>query len=593
MAWNIAGVSRRTRDAAVEAARRAGIGLDDWLDDAIADHAGLDPRAQPEPDYAADDRLDAALGRLERIARRNTPVKEPRAAGIPGAFNSLIERFEVRLARAEAQAARAFESVAQILERDDAARDSDRRALIDAVRRLESVRANLTGAAQPGGTRGDGFAQAPALDPKAPFDLKAAVSQIAMRRHELEARAGVTGPTPPDARTAAFDGGAPAPARARGNSGDLDASPEAEAGSDAAPGAVEADAAAPLTQLLLDDVRALGRKLDDMRRERAEPSASAIDLSAMRAEIAAMNRSLADLAPRNAVVALEGAIRDLVERVEVLRQSGHGESMLAPLEAMAAEFRAALKAHDPQAAAAGLEREIRAIGGRIDSLAASAINPETFERIRQQTEEVRNLLASAALRSPPLERLERQIGELADRVERLGASPAPHFESAEMAARLAEACRQIERSTPPAALASIELRLEQIAARLDQEIARPSASVAIDPAPFDDLARRIDSVRQSLETLPPATIDTGPIERLLREFDAKLDAAGAADADAKALQSMFVEIRDKLDSLADGEAGARQLEPALRELNARIDTVASPLRSQSDRDAHALARGEV
>ena len=575
MAWNIAGVSRRTRDAAVEAARRAGMGLDDWLDDAIADHAGLDLHARPEQDYAPDDRLDAALGRLERIARRNTPVKEPRAAGMPGAFDTVIERFEVRLARAEAQAARAFESVAQILERDDAARDGDRRALIDAVRRLESIRASLTGAAQARGTRGDGSAQASAPDPKAPFDLMAAVSQIAMRRHELEARAGPVSDARRAFATRARRPGARAIQAASG------AGREAEAAAPyAAPSAgearVEADAAAQLTQLLLDDVRALGRKLDDMRRERAEPSASAVDLSAMRAEIAAMNRSLADLAPRNAVVALEGAIRDLVQRVEVLRQSGHGESMLAPLEAMATEFRSALKAHDPQAAAQGLEREIRAIGGRIDSLAASAIDPETFERIRQQTEEVRNLLASAALRSPPLERLERQIGELADRVERLGASPAPHFESAEMAARLAEACRQIERSTPPAALASIELRLEQIAARLDQEIARPSASVAIDPAPFDDLARRIDSVRQSLETLPTATVDTGPIERLLREFDAKLDAAGAADADAKALQSMFVEIRDKLDGLADGEAGARQLEPALRELNARIDTVASP-----------------
>ncbi len=576
MAWNIAGVSRRTRDAAVEAARRAGMGLEDWLDDVIADHAGLDLRARSDQDYHPDDRLDAALGRLERIARRNAPVKEPRAAGMPGAFDTVIERFEVRLARAEAQAARAFELVAQILERDDAARDGDRRALIDAVRRLELIRASLTGAAQAGGTRGDGSAQASAPDPKAPFDLMAAVSQIAMRRHELEARAGGTAPTASEAQTGAFGDGAAAQARGKGNPGALDARPEAEASSYAAPGAVEADAAAQLTQLLLDDVRALGRKLDDMRRERAEPSASAVDLSAMRAEIAAMNRSLADLAPRNAVVALEGAIRDLVQRVEVLRQSGHGELMLAPLEAMATEFRAALKAHDPQAAAIGLEREIRAIGGRIDSLAASAIDPETFERIRQQTEEVRNLLASAALRSPPLERLERQIGELADRVERLGASPAPHFELAEMAARLAEACRQIERSTPPAALASIELRLEQIAARLDQEMARPSASVAIDPAPFDDLARRIDSVRQSLETIPPATIDTGPIEMLLREFDAKLDAAGAADGDAKALQSMFVEIRDKLDSLADGEAGARQLEPALRELGARIDTVASP-----------------
>ena len=297
----------------------------------------------------------------------------------------------------------------------------------------------------------------------------------------------------------------------------------------------------------------------------------------MRAEIDAMRQSLADLAPRNAIVALEGAIRDLVQRVEMLRQSGHGESMLAPLEAMAAEFRAALKAHDSEAVAAGLEREIRAIGAKIDSLAATAIKPETFERIRRQTEEVRNLLASAALRTPPLERLERQIGELADRVERLGASPAPHFESAEMAALLAEACRQIERSTTPEALISIEQRLEQIATRLDQELARPNTPAAIDPGPFDDLARRIDGVRQSLEALPPATIDTGPIERLLRDFDAKLAAGGRSDADAQALQSIFVEISDKLDRLADPEVGARQLDPVLHELGARLDAVVSPV----------------
>jgi hypothetical protein len=138
---------------------------------------------------ADDDRLDAALGRLERIARRSTPAQDPRAPRTPRSFDSVVERLEMRLARAEAQAARAFESVAQILERDSAARDGDRRALIDAVRRLESIRANLTGAAQPGEARGDPFTRPPAFDPKAPFDLKAAVSQIAMRRHELETRA--------------------------------------------------------------------------------------------------------------------------------------------------------------------------------------------------------------------------------------------------------------------------------------------------------------------------------------------------------------------------------------------------------------------
>ncbi len=262
-----------------------------------------------------------------------------------------------------------------------------------------------------------------------------------------------------------------------------------------------------------------------------------------------MTRSLADLAPRNAVVALEGAIADLIQRVEMMRQSGHVELLLAPLDATAAELRAAIKAHDPQTIAAGLEREIRAIGGKIDGLASTAINPETFERIRRQTEEVRDLIASAASRTAPLERLERQIGELADRVERLGASPAPHFESAQMAAWLDEAREQIERSTPADALMSIERRLEQIAAKLDQEIARPAAPAALDSGPFDDLARRIDEVRQSLETRTQASLDTTPIEKLLRDLDAKLNAAGVKDDEARDLISMLAGISDKLDRL--------------------------------------------
>src|ERR1700677_2737171 len=548
MAWNIAGVDRRTRNAAVDAARRAGMRLDDWLDEVITDYAGLDRHARPEHDRAEEGRADAAAGRLERIARRNDRAQAPREPRSSETFGSAIERFEMRLARAEAQAARAFEKGAQNLDRDAAARDSDRRALIDAVRRLESIRTNLTDAAQTDERRGNRFPPPVALDPKAPFDLKAAVSQIAMRRHEIEERAG------------------------RGEAGPRDAVP----GTDGPPAEGGPEAAVPLPRLLLDDVRTLALKLDDMRRGGADPSAS-VDLGAMRAEIGAMSRSLADLAPRNAIVALEGAIRDLVQRVEMWRQSGQGESMLAPLEAMAAEFRAALKAHDPQPAVARLEREIRAIGGKIDSLAAAAIKPEAFELIRRQTEEVRNLLASAALRTPPLERLERQIGELADRVERLGASPAPHFESAEMAALLQEACRQIERSTPPAALISIERRLEEIAARLDQEIARPDAPAAVDPGPFDDLARRIHGLRQSLEALPLATIDTGPIERLLRDFDAKLTATGRTDVDAQAFQSIFADIGGKLDRLADCEVGARQLDPVLRELGARLDAVGSPI----------------
>ena len=545
MAWTIAGVGRRTRDAAEEAARRAGMPLDDWLDEAI-DQAALGERARPEGTETEDERLNAAAGRLERIARLNEAAREPRAHGIPSSFDSAIGRFEARLSRAEARAARAFESVAEILERSNAARDGDRQALVDAVRQLEAINARWTGAAQ----------TSEAAAPKPRLNLKAAVSQIALRRQELDARADAAPPAPgPDAAARAETFPAP---------GELDAQPAV----------TESVLASPPPESLHDVIRALALKLDDLRREQREPRGSAVDLGAMRDEIAAMSKSLADLAPRNAMVALEGAIGDLMRRIEMVHQDGHGESRLAPLEAMAAELRAALKTHDPQAAAAGLGREIRALGGKIDSLAATAIKPETFERIRRQTEEVRNLLASAALRTAPLERMERRIGELADRVEQLGASSAANFEPAEVAAFLAEARRQIERSTPPEALASIERRLEEIAARLDQELARPDAPAAVDLRPFDDLARRIDDLRQSLEARPPIPVDTGPIEKLMRDLDARHEAAGRTDADVRALRSMAAEISVKLDRLADSDAGVRWLEPVLSEFGGKLDRVA-------------------
>ena len=194
MAWNIAGVGRRTRDAAAEAARRAGMRLDDWLDEAIADYVGLAQEGGPTTKRRMTGSMpppNAWKGSLDETNER--PV--PPAPGAAKPLDSVIGRLEMRLARAEAHAARAFETVAQILERDDAARDSDRRALIDAVRRLESIRANLTGAAQGGEAGSSGLPQPPGFNPKAPFDLKAAVSQIAMRRHELESGADPSPPT--------------------------------------------------------------------------------------------------------------------------------------------------------------------------------------------------------------------------------------------------------------------------------------------------------------------------------------------------------------------------------------------------------------
>ena len=84
MAWNFAGVDRRTRDAAVEAARRAGMRLDDWLDEAIA---------EPKP---VQERLPLLVGstgpKMLRVAARHADIWHGYAPDAE-AFASLYREF--------------------------------------------------------------------------------------------------------------------------------------------------------------------------------------------------------------------------------------------------------------------------------------------------------------------------------------------------------------------------------------------------------------------------------------------------------------------------------------------------------------------
>ena len=538
--------------------------------------------------------------------------------------NSAAKRIERRLRSGEERMARAFETLTKALEgtRDGIDREtpspSPRQSIaageqLQAVEthdlcidlslerpaldnrsdeRLEEIARRIVAARK---TAEAGKSSSDANVENLHVDLRAAVSQIALRRQALDARdahrmsaaakpAPTVGPTPRSDCEAA-PGRSPADlTRAEVDLG-ADAQRVADKGADLA--------VIPkrLAEAPYEDTGGLRGKSEQPCRGQ-DQRLCATDLTAMREGIAAMNRSLADLAPRNAVVALDGAVRDLTDRVAVLRQLGERESLLAPLDAMASELRASLKLYDPHTVVAGLEREISALAGRIEILVEAAINPETFKRIQQQTEEVRNLLAAAATRSVPLERLERQIADLADRVERLGASPTPQVESAQMAASLADLRREIERATPPSTLSVIERRLEQIAARLDDEVFRP-AQKADESYTLGDLARRIDEVHQTLEAGRRPQADTSALEASLknlsakggrpsseplaahmREIGDKLLSASRRDANAElnAIEPMLAEIIDKVDRLSHAEPPSLQsIERLLQSLDAKLD----------------------
>jgi localization factor PodJL len=545
-AWKVTGVGRETREFAEEAARRAGLNLGEWLDEIIAERAaerGVDPA-----DLRRDDRLDAIGERIASLAQREDRFEEERRARprleprwsreAPGPRESrrnddlledAIARLESRAERAEALQAAAdrLATVEQRVERALEPRVRSLDARLDALarrvehepeRRRESPRA----VERP---RAD---SQPTERPR--FDPKEAAAQIARRRSEFDARA---------------------------------------SGAESAPRPRPAEAAAPSgVEPLREEIAALTARLEKMRREQAEqPAPVATDVQSLRGELAAMAQSLANLAPRNAVVALEGAMRDLSERVAALGDGGAREA----LAALIVEARESLRAHDPHAAVAGLERELRTLGAKVDAIAQGVVDPAAFQRIRAQTEEVRNLLAAAASRPVPVERLERQIGELADRVDRLAASPAPQAESARLGALIADARAQIERSIPAAALTAIERRLEDLAQRMDAALKRPPQPAPIDPRVFEDLTRRIDSLHGAVERQP----DPARLEAALRDIAQKLDRPAAVGGSLEPLTVMVRDLGQRLDQRVGPPLDMAALEQALRALGERrieIDT---------------------
>jgi localization factor PodJL len=570
MAWSVRPQARRLAE---RAARRAGVSLEEWLDEAIMGRpAGANSEecddeirshASRQLDGAwldeAEDLLESAITRIERRMRRG----EERMARAFETMTCVLERTRERTLspgyrQSAAAAEQRPETAPQFMEtrgahvvsvshqRTGLHRRLDEQ-LEEIARRIEAAREMVHGPNASLDTNSE----------RRRLDLRAAVSQIALRRQALDER---------EARRAAAS--RPAQQDLAGENGR--AAPEPDNSVNEASGEV-ATSPSPSPEAPHEDISGVAGHLDRCWQVR-DQRVCAVDLTAMREGIAAMNRSLAELAPRNAVLALEGAVRDLTERVALLRREGERESLLAPLDAMAAELRTCLKSRDPQPVVAGLEREVTALAGKIDALAGAAISSESFDRIQRQTEEVRNLLAAAVTRSAPLERLERQISELADRIEHLGASPAPQVESEQMAASLADLRGEIERSSPLSALMLIERRLEQIAARLDQEIVQPVQN-GVDSHNLEDLARRIDGVRQSLDARLQPQFDTRALEASLKDLSAKLESPNS-----EPLAALMRDISDKLDAARpkDAEADQNAIEPMLAEIIDKLDRLPHP-----------------
>ena len=289
---------------------------------------------------------------------------------------------------------------------------------------------------------------------------------------------------------------------------------------------------------LQGEIASLSARLEDMRHDSARAASKMPDvvappnlqLTQLRQDIADMAATLANLAPRGSVADLETAMRDLARRIEVSRDGGAREALLAPIEQLAGDLRHALTELDPRASLEALHREIHAINRKVEGMTGRGLDRESFERVQAQSQEIRDLLAAAIVRPLPIDTIERQIVALAERIEQISdqGRHAP-AQKPDLSGIAAEIKSIIDRALPRAALQTLEHRLEALDGKIDEAISRSQGSHHL-----AELALRMDDVQRALSKPQASGPDMRPLEQMMRDMSARFDSASLASATASA-----------------------------------------------------------
>ncbi len=561
--WSVKGVDHDAREAAKEAARRAGMSLGEWLNTAISDQAADAAPAEPDTGLATvTRRLESISKRLDAVTRRESGTAIPHMSLGRSDHGDIVRALDAvaRLAEiSERRSAAAIEAVERIgAPRASAALlpqavaqpavgaalhpgRSDHTAELDAIAR--SIR-ELDMAATPvaGGERG---AAAPRRALRQ--DIDQTVAEIAARQKALAGHRAE--PMPQAAATVIAPPALSAPDMAPiadkldALSRQIDAvlaQARPTAARQAEPSALAGEIGrlsqridalgSPQGDGLEREIRGLSGRIEQMRREIAERESGQQDhaVAELRADIAAMAEQLTDLAPRKAVESLELEVHALADRLEQASAQGLAAE---PLQALVREFERTVARMMP---AEGIADELKAISFRIDTLATRGITSGLMEKLADETTAIRAMLADTVSRDA-IEDLAAQIAALGRRIDdmavpRQGASDIEAITSAietrigEIADRLAAAPRQ---AVPAASNPQLEEALRRLADKLEDSHARPD-----DPGALADIERHILSLAAKIDAADGRFAQLGTIERGLSDLFAQMEEIRASSIDA-------------------------------------------------------------
>lgn len=517
----IAALAQRTQESERQTARALG-------DIAGILEGGRRAGAESDPGYVA---LAERLGRIES---RLTEQPSGGASGVRP-IRSALARLEARLDR---------------LAGDDRSVDVEH-ALTGLDRRLTDIARRLDDSREaPAARIGAGAASPAALDrglrqadPRARRPLADAIAEITQRQRMLDGDTPAAPPPPAD----------------------------------------------PTPQLaaLQGAIASISRQLESAHEEsgeRAEQQMVAMrQVESLRREVEDMSRAVSDLAPRASVMAVETALRDLSHRVESQRKRGVADDLLAPAERIAGELRAVIKDLDLSPVVRNLHADVATIGRRLDAMQGpDAIDVGVVRDLAAQTREMRELLTTLAARPLPVEKLETRVLDLTQRVDSLALAGGA---SARDMGEVVKAIRSIVTTETGKGFEAFNRRLEELAGKLDEAVARSGAKR------FDELGERIDRLGKSLAQRIDRSaqpVDTAPLEQLVAKLAKKIDSA----LDSKGHAPGFEEIGRKIERLETRFTDAAP-ERQFSDLAQRIDLVHKTLATRLEQGVGAREAADV
>lgn len=605
------------RDSVKEAARRAGMSVEEWVAATISNRAQrmieqpsvrrrAPAQAHPHAHAPAHvhlaqpvDELDAVAAKISRLARGRTGQPRDRDTLLATASAETDRRARENAAKT----AVALDAVARWIEQAESRLDQTTRATAERQERTQAVLGEALGLMTrrlEDIERKFETSTPPALEKalKAIERVEAQVARTATERagapSEVEAAlrsfeeriAGITeriaaGPRPMGRRgLTARDELKTAVAEIRQRKAELD-EPEAAPSRRGLP---PEPAAPAVTSSALDALRAdiarLAGQIDTPQAPQRDEAAAA----ALRQEMGELQRALGTLATRGEIATLEEAVRDLTRLVMHARQEGGDvAAVTAPIAELQAEVRRL-----SEVVTAGvhgrLAADLEGVARRLDSLGT---DPAGAPELVRQFGELRGVLADIA-EPHRIAGLSEQVSELTRHVQQIGRSQVDAIEFASLRAAVDEIRAHMRAAPRDAAVQSAGAReIAELSAKLDRLSERlPEGDVEAFARMVETLSAKIDDVSAAARST-----DLSAFGRRLDEIAARLaDGPSPVGDQIKALServdtalltrgdpAQIAPLMDRLDRLDESlrrpGPDLGPLEDMLRQLASRLDGI--------------------